>query len=310
MLSRLPNAFALDSQRLDMEIGAYVIAHKYDISILVDAVTDLWALSQCRQLIHSRSAFTHFAIMNSAHLDDGNTFYIHMPMFQEILDSVPPETAVAWARAAVRKIDLNRMIFEKMHRALAGSLRRAGLDDEAALYTKRAMWHFDASNAPEIANPEQFAERAERQGGNTDLAVRRIRRAIASMPENPYFRGGYAGSLSTLLFRRGELQAAVAAAREAVALDPLDAFLHAHLGGLLAIAGDIAAAEASFHSALRIAPDVALFHANLSGCAARRGEIHAALAAARRAAELDPHDAGHRARCEAFAVVQGVVLLA
>jgi tetratricopeptide (TPR) repeat protein len=310
MVSRLPNAFALDSQRLDREITAYVIANKYDISILVDAVTDLWALSRCQQLIHSRSAFTHFAIMNSAHLDDSNTFYIHMPMFEEILDSVPPETAVAWARAAVRKIDLKRMIFEKHHHALARSLRRAGLDDEAALYTRRAMWHFEAANAPEIANREQLTERAERRDPNASLAVRRIRHAISAMPENPYFRGGYASSLSTLLLRRGELPAAVAAAREAVALDPLDAFLHAHLGGLLAIAGDIEAAEASFRAALHLAPDVALFHANLSGCAARRGEMRAALAAARRAAELDPDDAGHRARCEAFGVIQGVLLLA
>jgi hypothetical protein len=184
MVSRLPNAFAFDTLRLDREFMSYVIANKHDISILVDAVTDLWALSQCPQLIYSRSAFTHFAIMNSAHLDAGNTFYIHMPMFEEILDSLPPATAVEWASAAVRKIDISRMNFEKMHHVLARSLRRTGRDDAAALYTRRAMWHFEASHAPEIANPDVFAERAERSRGITDFAVRRTRYAILSMPEN------------------------------------------------------------------------------------------------------------------------------
>jgi Flp pilus assembly protein TadD len=309
MLSRLPNAFAFDSLRLDTEFAAYVRANKHDISILVDAVTDLWALSQCQKLIYSRSAFTHFAIMNSAHLDDDNTFYIHMPMFEEILDSVPPETAVKWARAAVRKIDLSRMIYEKMHHALARSLRRAGLDDEAAHYTKRARWHFEASHAPEIANPEVFTVRAQRRQGITDLAVQRSRRAIVTMPENPYLRGGYGGSLSTLLLQRGDLHGAVASAREAVALDPLDAFLHDHLGSLLAMSEDTEGAETSFLTALVIAADVASFHANLSGCFAQRGEMRMAFAAARRAAELDPDNAKHRARCEALVLVQEVTLL-
>jgi Flp pilus assembly protein TadD len=105
------------------------------------------------------------------------------------------------------------------------------------------------------------------------------------------------------------MQAAIASAREAVALDPLDAFLHDHLGGLLAIAGDTDAAQTSFYAALGIAPDVAIFHANLSACAAQLGEMKVAVAAARRAAELDPDDPKHRARCEALALIQGVNML-
>jgi tetratricopeptide (TPR) repeat protein len=206
--------------------------------------------------------------MNSAHLDASHTFYIHMPMFEEILDSVPPETAVEWARAAARRIDLKRMILDKMHLTLARTLRRAGQDDEATLYFRRATWLFEAAHSPVVANPELFAERVHREEGNTEFAVRRSRRAITAMPENPYFRAGYGLSLSTLLRRRGETQAAVESARAAVAIDPLDAFLHDHLGSLLVIAGDLHAAEASFRTAIDFAPDVASFYANLNACAA------------------------------------------
>jgi len=310
MLERLPNAFAFDTLRLDREFMAYVIANKHDITILVDAVTDLWALSQCQQLIYSRSAFTHFAIMNSAHLGEGNTFYIHMPLFEEILDSVPPETAVEWAYAAARKIELSRMMYEKSHYALVSALRRAGREEEAALQTKRAAWRYDASHAPEIANPTIFTARAELGQGVVGIAETRIRHAIEQMPDNPYFLGGFGGSLSSLLRRRGDLEGAIAAAREAVALDPLDAFLHDHLGALLAMAGNFEAAEPSFRKAVELAPDVAVFHANLSACAARRGDVQEATALAERAAELDPDDERYRVRRDDPTAAKTVILLA
>lgn len=288
---RLPNAFSIGTLRLDREFMAYMKANKHDLAILVDAVTDLWALSRCEQLVYSRSAFTHFAILNSEHLGEENTRYIHMPLFDEILSTLPPETAVQWARAAARKIDISRMHYDKMHRFLANALERAGKTDEAAYARQQADWHEQASNSPEVHNPDTFAERAQQREGKQDLALARARRAVVRMPNNPYLHGGFGGSLSSLLLFHGHATEAVEAARRSVALDPKDAFLRDHFGQILGRSDRPEEAERAFAEAIMLIPDVPSFHVNQGDSLARLNRLPEALEAMERAVALDPDSA-------------------
>ncbi len=288
---RVPNGFSIGTLRLDQEFMAYMRANKHDLAILIDAVTDLWALSRCEQLVYSRSAFTHFAILNSEHLGDENTHYIHMPLFDEILSTLPPETAVEWARAAARKIDISRMHYDKMHRFLGDALDRTGRSDEAAYARRQADWHEQASHSPEVHNLDTFAERAQQREGKQDLALSRARRAVLTMPDNPYLHGGFGGSISSLLLFHGRPADAVAAARHAVSLDPKDAFLHDHLGHILMRTESPEAAEAAFHEAINLAPDVASFHVNHGESLVRLNRLAEALAAFETAIALDPENA-------------------
>ncbi len=295
--SRLPNSFSIGTLRLDQEFMAYMKANKHNIAILVDAVTDLWALSRCEQLVFSRSAFTHFAIMNSEHLGDDNTHYIHMPLFDEILNSLPPPTAVEWARAAVQKIDISRMHYDKMHRFLADACIRAGEDAEAQYARQRADWHNEAAHAPEIDNPDVFAERAEQKQGKQSLALARAKRAAESMPSNPYFQGGFGGSLSTLYLANGMVTEAVDAAWRATQLDPRDAFLRDHYATVLLRAGNYAEAAVVAQQAIDMLPTVASFHINCGYALARLGEGAAAGDCVRRAIDLEPD--AHRSHASA-----------
>jgi tetratricopeptide (TPR) repeat protein len=288
---RLPNAFSIGTLRLDQEFMAYMKANKHNLAILVDAVTDLWALSRCEQLIYSRSAFTHFAILNSETLGEGSTHYIHMPLFDEILLSLPPETAVEWARAAARKIEVSRMLYDKMHRYLADALQRAGKPDEAAYARQQADWHDQAAHSPEVNNPDTFAERAQQRAGKQDLALARARRVVARMPGNPYVHGGFGGSLSSLLMFHGQSAEAVEAARRAVELDPRDAFLRDHLGTVLGRAGQYEEAEKAFGEAISMVPDVPSLHVNRGDSLAHLKRLPEALASMQRAIALDPENA-------------------
>jgi Flp pilus assembly protein TadD len=289
MKQRLPNAFSIGTFRLDQELLAYLKAAKHDIAVLIDAVTDLWALSRCEQLVHSRSAFTDFAILNSEHLGAENTHHVHRPVFDEILLTLPPETAVEWARAAARKIDVSRMHYSGKHRSLALALERAGQTEEAAYARQRADWHEQASQSPEFDNAGAFVQRAEQREGKHEIALTRARRAAAQMPDNPYLFGGFGGSsLSSLFLSNGLTADAVEAARRAVDLDPRDPFLRDHLGYVLAQAGQGEAAEKAFREAVGMAPDLISFHVNHGDCLVRLNRLPEALAAIQHAYTIDP----------------------
>ena len=87
---RLPNAFSLATRLPDQEWSAWVRAHGHDFSIMSEAVNDLWCLSACDHLVHSRSGFSHFAILNSIKLDQTTAHYVHVPALKEILISSAP----------------------------------------------------------------------------------------------------------------------------------------------------------------------------------------------------------------------------
>ena len=290
VVAHLPGAFTLASRLPDQEVAAWVRAHGHDFTILSEAVNDLWSLSVCAQLVHYRSGFSHFAILNSDHLDQTTAHYVHVPNMREILDSLPPDAAVDWARQAVRKAAIRGIELQYLHDWLAESLERVGDTDAAARERRRGRWHWECHHSPVVDNPDKPAvhERARRGDMGGLLAI--AQQAAVEFPDNPYWRGGYGGSLSTALLRMGRAQDAVAPAREAVALDPEDPFLHEHLGSMLTYAGLLAQAEASIREAIAIDPAVGRFHATLGECLMKQGRHGDAIAALREATRLEPED--------------------
>jgi tetratricopeptide (TPR) repeat protein len=85
---------------------------------------------------------------------------------------------------------------------------------------------------------------------------------------------------------------AVAAAQEAVRLNPGDPMAHYRLGLSLARKGDLDAAIAAHREALRLQPGLASAHAALGNALASQGAHEAAIAALREALRLQPRAAG------------------
>jgi Flp pilus assembly protein TadD len=316
MKQRLPNAFSLSTKLLDQEFAAYVRQNNFDISILMDAVVDLWCLSQCEHLIHSRSAFSHFAIVNSPALDETNTHYVHMPLFDEILDSVPSTTAVEWARAAVREVEIRRMHYTKSHQSLIRVLKRA-IDEQRAEHSemvgendgpvgvlqaeldrvrRRTQWHWEITHSPDVDAPTAFETRAWEREGRNDAWLERTVALASKFPGNPFFLSGYGGSVADLLTRLGRLHDAVEPARQAVRLAPDDAFLAHALGVTLARAGQPEEAEKILRQAIEIDTKVSAFYNDLADALTRQGKVDEAIKVTSRALELNLGDAATYAR--------------
>ncbi|HTW72093.1 MAG TPA: tetratricopeptide repeat protein [Acetobacteraceae bacterium] len=286
--THLPGAFSLATRRPDQEWLSHMRAHGFDFGILVDAVVDLWGLSSCDYLLCSSSGFTQAAILNSTKLNGSNTFEMPIPMFREILNSLDPPTAVAWARGAVRKADMRRMQLDYLHRYLADALDRAGNPAEAETARRRAQWHWDCGHAPVMDDPARADEQAAAREGDLAPAVARARFGVAALPGNPYMLAGYGHSLSNLLAQQGRLDEAIPPALQALQIEPADAHLHAHLADLLARKGDLADAETRIRQAIAIDPDVPGFHDLLADILLRQERIADAFAASQAAIALAP----------------------
>jgi eukaryotic-like serine/threonine-protein kinase len=117
-----------------------------------------------------------------------------------------------------------------------------------------------------------------------DAAIAACREAIRLKPD-------YAEAhtdLGVLLVRKGELDAAIAACREAIRLKPDYALAHNNLGGALASRGELDEAIAAIREAIRLKPDNALAHFNLGLALHNKGELDAAIASYREAIRLKP----------------------
>jgi Flp pilus assembly protein TadD len=288
---RLPNSFSLATRLPDQEWAAWVRAHGHDFSILSEAVNDLWCLSACDHLVHSRSGFSHFAILNSPKLDAATAHYVHVPALKEILDSLGPEEAVAWARGAVRKSNIHRHQQQYLFNWLADALDRAGRTDEAVQARRRGQWHWECTLHPVMDNSDKLAieERARRR--DFTGVLERAQRAVRELPGNPFWYSGYGGSLSYILAQMGRFEEAIAPARKAVEIEPEDAFLQEQLGFMLTHAGKLDEGEQVIRQAIAIDPELARFHGALGDNLMRQRRVPEATAAFREATRIEPDDA-------------------
>lgn len=291
---RLPNAFSLASNLPDQEILSYVRAHGHDFRILVDAVNDMWCLSACDHFLYYHSSFAHFAVLNSRKLGEGTTHYVHVPDLQEILQSMEPQEAVAYGRGAVRKAEAKRLQIFDLHRWLADALERAGDAEGAALERQRNRWHreclmLDFTRSPVIS----FSDLMEQLGrGDHSGLLAVAQRVVDEHPGNAYALAGYRHSLSTVFVHAGRPAEAILPARQALEIEPLDPFLHAHLGMVLSHNGDYAGAERSLRRAIEIDPGITSFHTDLGEYLLRQNNLEAALNEFREAARYEPEDPG------------------
>jgi tetratricopeptide (TPR) repeat protein len=113
------------------------------------------------------------------------------------------------------------------------------------------------------------------------------RSVVAAAPRNA--RAYY--NLGTVLRRRGELDAAIAALRRSLELAPDRAPAHYNLANALKQRGDLDAAISHYRSALALSPGHGAARVNLANALRARGDDEEAIREYRRALESDPDDA-------------------
>jgi Flp pilus assembly protein TadD len=286
----LPNSFTLARRWPDQEVAAWIRSHGHDLDILSDTVNDLWCLSACDHLVHYRSDFSNFAALNSPKLDRSTMHYVHVPALKEILESLGPEEAVAWARGAVRKAAIRRIQLRYLSDWLADALDRVGDTEAAERERQRAQWHWECHQSPVVDNPGKPAVMARAQRGDFGGLLAVAQQAVEELPGNPYWLSGYGGSLSYVLAQMGRWQEAIPPARQALEIEPEDPFLHEHLGFVLSGAGALQEGEQAIRQAIAIDAEIGRFHASLGNALTRQGRRAEAVEAFREAARLEPDD--------------------
>ncbi|HEY1936278.1 MAG TPA: tetratricopeptide repeat protein [Acetobacteraceae bacterium] len=288
---RLPGAFSIATHLPDRDCMAYVRAYDHDVSILVDAVNDLWCLSACDHLVLSgRSGFSQFAILNSLKLSRATAHYMDVPLFGDLLETLEPHEALQWAKAAVRKIDANRMRLAYLYEAYAAAAARAGATDEEESARRRGRWYWETTASPVVDIPERSVFAGLPRGEYAGV-IAFLRRAASQLPDNPYVLAGYGDSLSNVLAMQGNIDEAIVVARRAIELEPRDPYLHSHLGKLLAATGASDDAERALRRAIDLDPQVPTFYDDLSRFLGLAGRWSDAVAAARNAVIVDPKSA-------------------
>jgi tetratricopeptide (TPR) repeat protein len=107
--------------------------------------------------------------------------------------------------------------------------------------------------------------------------------------------GSYTG-LGLVAERRGDLDGATAAYRQAIDVWPASAAAYGNLGNLAFGRGDLDGAIAAYQRSVEIAPSAATVWENLGAALARRGRLAESVDALRRAMALRPEDAELRAK--------------
>ena len=102
---------------------------------------------------------------------------------------------------------------------------------------------------------------------------------------------------------QGETQLAIKIMRRAVGERPANPVLWNDLGVMLMVAGQLDDAERAMRNALVVAPDYAEGYASLAGVLARLGRIGQAVRAQGRAAELEPASELYRDQLESYKVL-------
>src|SRR4029077_16235381 len=166
---------------------------------------------------------------------------------------------------------------------LAGALEKLARRGEGSRYYIAAR-----SLRPETAN--ELAHALEMKG-ESDESIAVFRDLERLRPKN----GRHLGCPGKALKARGRsqeaatvLEAAVAAAREAIRARPDDAYAHSSLAFSLEAQGKLVSAIAEYRTVLRLLPDSASAHDNLGVALAWQGKLNEAIAEHRTAIRLQP----------------------
>jgi tetratricopeptide (TPR) repeat protein/tRNA A-37 threonylcarbamoyl transferase component Bud32 len=127
--------------------------------------------------------------------------------------------------------------------------------------------------------------------GDVDEALAAFRQALVL---DPRFAQAHIG-LGAALSRKGDVDGAIAACRQALVLDPRLAAAHGELGTILHGKGDVDGAIAEWRRAIALDPKFAGAHVNLGNALLGQGEVIGAMAEYRRALAIRPRYA--RAHC-------------
>ncbi|MBV8538877.1 MAG: tetratricopeptide repeat protein [Alphaproteobacteria bacterium] len=122
------------------------------------------------------------------------------------------------------------------------------------------------------------------QSGDVTAAEALVREALAQDPDRPAAHH----FLGVLALGDGRLDLAIVSIGRAIQLRPNEAQCHSNLGNAFLAAGRLAEAEASYREALRLAPEAAQVHYNLGALLAQRGHHEDAAASFRTALNLQP----------------------
>lgn len=148
---------------------------------------------------------------------------------------------------------------------------------------------------PTGADPDAWARTAALWRDLADLApsrepahVRLVARAFGAMAERWPAVGDLWNNFALASLNAGAFEDAERAYREALALEPEEAFLHNDLGILLEGLGRLAEAEAAYRDAIRLDPEDDVARSNLGDVLAAEGRRTEAVAAYREAERLAP----------------------
>jgi tetratricopeptide (TPR) repeat protein len=120
--------------------------------------------------------------------------------------------------------------------------------------------------------------------GQVDAAVAEYKKALAL---DPTYARAY-NNLGNVYLQRGRLDAAIAAYRETIDLAPTFAETHYNLGTAYEKKGQLDAAVAEYKKALALDPTYARAHNNLGNVHQKKRQLDAAIAEYRKALSLDP----------------------
>ena len=136
--------------------------------------------------------------------------------------------------------------------------------------------------------------------GQFAIAAPMLREVLATNPNSGHGVAHY--NLGYIYYREGDLAAAEAELRQAVAIYSGDAFYHLYLGLTLFREGRFAEAEPEIREAIAIAPSRPGYHLALSAVLEARGDVAGALEEARTEATIEPGNQQIQARVQALEV--------
>lgn len=293
MRDRLGRVVTTGSQiptRPDQSWAQHLAENDFNISILSDAVNDLWFLSECDAIVRSRySGYSKFAILNSEKITTSRIVDVAVPTCAEIFASLEPAVAVNWTRMALREAQTRRVRDAYPYRWFIDALERDGRTDEAVHIRKLADWQWEATYGAAVNVAGEQWSPADLSGDKLERAIGIFRRVAERLPNNPYILSGYPPrSLAHLLAEAGKLDEAIDVAKRANELEPDDGYLHYDLGGLLTRRNQFEEAEKSFRRSIALAPDEGLFFATYAQCLFRLERKQEAIRMLRVAIALRP----------------------
>jgi tetratricopeptide (TPR) repeat protein len=124
--------------------------------------------------------------------------------------------------------------------------------------------------------------------GQVDEAIACFKKAIEIDPKDALAHNSLGAILCDV---KRDYDAAIACFKKAIALDPKHADAHAGLGHALRNKGEVDEAIACFRKAIAVAPNDAMGHIRLGYALERKGQVEEAIACYRKAIEIEPRSA-------------------